>query len=67
MHAALASSPAALVVATLEDALRVERRPNLPGTIASQRPNWSIPLPVPVEDLGGDLRVRSLVRVLDRG
>jgi 4-alpha-glucanotransferase len=67
VHAALAASPAALVVATLEDGLRVERRPNLPGTIASQRPNWSIPLPVPVEDLGGDLRVRSLVRVLGRG
>lgn len=66
LHAALAASPTALVVATLEDALRVERRPNMPGTVSAQRPNWSIPLPVPVEDLGGDVRVRSLVRVLDR-
>ena len=66
LHAALAASPSALVVATLEDALRVERRPNMPGTLSAQRPNWSIPLPVPVEDLGGDVRVRSLVRVLDR-
>ena len=66
VHRALAGSPAALVIATLEDALRVERRPNLPGTRSSQRPNWSIPLPVPVEDLGGDVRVRSLVRVLHR-
>ncbi|MBA2631477.1 MAG: 4-alpha-glucanotransferase, partial [Chloroflexi bacterium] len=32
LHRALATSPSALVVATLEDALRVERRPNLPGT-----------------------------------
>ncbi len=66
LHAALAASPSALVVATLEDALRVERRPNMPGTVAAQRPNWSIPLPVPVEDLGGDVRVRALVRALDR-
>jgi 4-alpha-glucanotransferase len=66
VHAALAASPSALVVATLEDALRVERRPNLPGTVSSQRPNWSIPLPVPVEDLGGDVRVRSLVRAMRR-
>ena len=67
LHAALAASPSALVSATLEDALRLERRPNMPGTISAQRPNWSIPLPVPVEDLGGDVRVRSLVRELDRG
>jgi 4-alpha-glucanotransferase len=66
LHAALAASPSALVFATLEDALRVERRPNLPGTVSAQRPNWSIPLPVPVEDLGGDVRVRSLVRALGR-
>jgi 4-alpha-glucanotransferase len=67
LHAALAASPSALVVASLEDALRVERRPNLPGTVSGHRPNWSIPLPVPVEDLGGDVRVRSLVRAMSRG
>jgi 4-alpha-glucanotransferase len=66
LHAALAASPSALVAATLEDALRMERRPNLPGTVSAQRPNWSLPLPVPVEDLGGDVRVRSLIRVLGR-
>jgi 4-alpha-glucanotransferase len=66
VHAALADSPASLVVATLEDALRMERRPNMPGTRSAQRPNWSIPLPVPVEDLGGDVRVRSLSRVMRR-
>jgi 4-alpha-glucanotransferase len=66
LHAALAASPSALVAATLEDALRMERRPNLPGTVSAQRPNWSLPLPVPVEDLGGDVRVRSLIRVVGR-
>ena len=67
LHSALAASPSALVAATLEDALRLERRPNMPGTVSAERANWSVPLPVPVEDLGGDVRVRSLVRVMDRG
>ncbi len=66
LHRALAASPSALIAATLEDALRMERRPNIPGTLPAQRPNWSIPLPVPVEDLGGDVRVRSLTRVMRR-
>jgi len=47
-----------LVAATLEDALRVEERPNIPGTVAPARQNWSLALPVPIEELGelGDLR-----------
>jgi 4-alpha-glucanotransferase len=67
LHRALAASPAALVAATLEDALRVERRPNLPGTVADQRPNWSMALPSPIEDLGRDDRVRALIEALRRG
>jgi 4-alpha-glucanotransferase len=66
LHASLAGSPAMLVAATLEDALRESRRPNLPGTTAEERPNWSVPLPVPIEDLPGDPRVVSVVRALDR-
>ena len=50
VHRALAESPAALVVATLDDALGVEERPNVPGT-AVERPNWSLALPVPIEEL----------------
>ena len=44
-HRALAQSPAALVAATLEDAMQVERRPNMPGTVAPARDNWSTALP----------------------
>ena len=47
---ALAGGPAAVVVATLDDALGVTSRPNIPGT-TDERANWSIPLPVTVEDL----------------
>jgi 4-alpha-glucanotransferase len=65
VHAALADSPAAIVVAGLEDALRVEERPNLPGTV-DQHPNWSIPLPGGVEQLTRDPFVAQLASALAR-
>ena len=52
-HRALARAPSALVAATLEDALGVRERPNMPGTVGSW-PNWSLALPVPLETLEAD-------------
>ena len=66
LHRRLAASPSALVAATLEDALQVELRPNLPGTVAAQRPNWSRALPVPIEELATDRRVAAVVTALRR-
>jgi 4-alpha-glucanotransferase len=63
LHAALAASPSLLVSATLEDALRVEERPNMPGTL-NEHPNWSIPLPVSIEQLRSSAQVRELATVL---
>jgi pimeloyl-ACP methyl ester carboxylesterase len=65
-HSLLARSPSAVVVATLEDALEVRRRPNQPGT-TDERPNWSMPLPVPVDELGDRPLVKSVARTLARG
>lgn len=48
-HLLLARSPSILVSATLDDAIAGEQRPNLPST--TNRPNWCLPLPVPVDDL----------------
>src|SRR3954462_1024658 len=48
-YARLAEAPSLLLSATLEDAVADRRRPNMPGT--TDRPNWSLPLPVRVEDL----------------
>ena len=62
LHARLAAAPSALVAATLEDALGVEERVNLPGTVASQRPNWSLALPLPLEELVDDPGVTATVR-----
>ena len=66
LHRRLARSPAGLVAATLEDALGVLDRPNLPGTVAAQRPNWSRALPRPIEEIATDERVARLVAALER-
>ena len=63
LYGFLARTPAMLVAATLEDALEAPDRPNVPGTI-DQRPNWSLPLPVLLDDLAADPRVRRLAAIL---
>jgi 4-alpha-glucanotransferase len=55
-----------LLAATLEDAVEAHERPNVPGTI-DQRPNWSLPLPVRLEELAADPRVRRLAGILSEG
>ena len=46
----LSEAPSLIVTATLEDALAVEERPNMPGTI-SEWPNWSLALPSPLDEI----------------
>jgi 4-alpha-glucanotransferase len=64
-HELLARAPSLLLSATLEDALGVQRRPNVPGT--TDRPNWSLPLPVPVEELAAHPLLREVTRILGDG
>ncbi len=66
LHRRLAASPSALVAATLEDALEVPERPNLPGTVGAQRPNWSRALPVAIEDLAAHSGVAAAAAALRR-
>jgi 4-alpha-glucanotransferase len=47
-HRAIGESPCLLAVSTLEDALGVVERPNLPGATAPRR-NWCLALPEPLE------------------
>jgi len=63
LYAFLARTPSMLVAATLEDAVEAPDRPNVPGTTV-ERPNWSLPLPVLLDDLPADARVRRLAEVL---
>jgi len=64
-HRLLARTPCRLITATLDDALAVEERPNMPGT-ATQRPNWSIALPKRLEEIQQDAFVRKLSKVIAR-
>ena len=52
-YRALAAAPSLLLTATLEDALAVEERPNMPGTV-DEWPNWAIALPKPLEHVEAD-------------
>ena len=63
LYAFLARTPSMLVAVTLEDAVGTTERPNVPGTV-DQHPNWCLRLPLRVEDLAADPRVRRLAAVL---
>ena len=65
VHGRLAAAPSALVAATLEDALALRQRPNLPGT-TDERPNWSATLPVPLAEVFTDPLVNRVVDALHR-
>jgi 4-alpha-glucanotransferase len=67
LHRRIAASPSVLVAATLEDALGVAERPNLPGTMAPARDNWSMALPVPLDEIRRDPGVTELAQTLSRG
>lgn len=66
LHRRIAQAPPMLVAATLEDALGVAERPNVPGTVPPQRDNWSLALPLPIEELRSHPGVVELVDGLRR-
>ena len=66
VHRRLAGAPSMLVAATMEDALAVTQRPNMPGTV-SERPNWSLALPVLLDDALADPLVNAVAATLREG
>jgi len=64
-HASLATAPSMVVTATLDDALCVAERPNLPGTTV-ERPNWSLALPRPIDELMNDAVATEISDALQR-
>jgi 4-alpha-glucanotransferase len=64
-HGLLATAGSRMVTATLDDALAVRERPNMPGTI-DQWPNWSLALPEPIERLEHHPLALSVARTLRR-
>jgi 4-alpha-glucanotransferase len=60
LHALLARSRSRLVLVSPYDVVGEVRQPNLPGTV-DEYPNWRLPLPVTLEELREDPRVRVVV------
>lgn len=65
VYAALAAAPSRVLLATLDDALAVEERPNIPGA-RPDWPNWSTALPRFLEDFDSLELPRRLAGVLAR-
>lgn len=65
-YRALGQAPCRVLLATLEDALCVAQRPNIPGTTAQQRPNWCFPLPGGIEALEAAELPRRIAEALKR-
>lgn len=63
VHAFLAGSPGRLLMVRLEDALDVLEQSNIPGTVG-EYPNWRTKLPLPLDAMMADLRVRRLAALL---
>lgn len=62
LYSLLADAPSRVVTATLDDALRVEERPNYPGTVGGT--NWSLALPAPLEEIEADPVVARIAAAL---
>jgi 4-alpha-glucanotransferase len=50
-YALLSQAPSRILTAALDDAAAVDERPNFPATTSEKSPNWSMALPVPLEEL----------------
>jgi len=66
-HRLLGEAPSAVVAATLDDALGVTDRPNMPGAAGDRRPNWSLALPRTLEEIESDPVVAAVVGALTAG
>jgi 4-alpha-glucanotransferase len=61
----LAEAPSAVLLATLDDALAIEERPNMPGT-TTQWPNWRLAIPGGLEALEASPLPRRIAAALQR-
>jgi 4-alpha-glucanotransferase len=68
LHALLGRTRSRIALVSPYDVVGEVRQPNLPGTV-DEYPNWRLPLPLSLEELVTDPRVRAVVDVVraDRG
>jgi len=67
-YASVATARSRVALASLEDALGVEERTNVPGT-TSEWPNWRLALPQPLEEIeraGGPTRIAEVMAAARR-
>jgi 4-alpha-glucanotransferase len=65
VHEALAKAPSRILTATLDDAMAVEERPNMPAT-SEEWPNWRLALPEPIETLRRNRLASRIAKALRR-
>lgn len=65
VHEALGRARSRIVTATLDDAMAVEERPNMPAT-TDEWPNWRLALPEPIEALTRSTRAKRIASALYR-
>jgi 4-alpha-glucanotransferase len=53
-----------MVLVSMEDALGVHERPNVPGT-TTEFPNWRLALPVPLEEIKHAAGVQRMVEEME--
>lgn len=63
----LAEAPSRILTASLDDAAAVLERPNMPATLNSVNPNWSLALPMPIEELMEAKLPNAIAGFLRRG
>jgi 4-alpha-glucanotransferase len=66
LHRRVAEGRSSLVLGSLEDVCAVAHRPNVPGT-TSERPNWSLALPLPVDRMAADRPANRAIGALAEG
>jgi len=65
VHETLGRAKSRILTGTLDDAMAVEERPNMPAT-TDEWPNWRLALPQPIETLTRSERARRIARALTR-
>jgi 4-alpha-glucanotransferase len=63
VYTRLARGRTRIVLASMEDALGVHERPNVPGTI-DEFPNWRLALPIPLEEIEQADGVRRIAQAM---
>lgn len=66
LYAHVASSPALLACAALDDVLGATVQPNVPGTV-DEFPNWRVPLPAPLESIPADPHAQAVLGAVREG